>query len=148
MPDKLQDLRRADGAGGEHQFAARPQACLLCLALHVIGHTDHAAFTVPIEQQSFRMGVGDDLQVRAAACRIEVSDRAGATPAVSRGQLEVPGPFLLCAVEVVVTRDADLAGPGDEGVADVALHPHIRNRKRPTDAVVVVTTALLVFGHA
>ncbi len=104
-----------------------------------------AAFSV--EQQTFGQRVGLDLQVRAAARRVEVAHRgAHATTAADR-RLRHADAVLLRAVVVLRVGDADLAGRLDQGVVERAALVAFADPQRPVAAAVLVVAVALVAFH-
>ncbi len=140
---KLQQLRRLQRPRGEDHFATRGDGALL--AALPIGDAGRPKV---VEQDPRRMGAGLHAQVGAVAHRLEIRDgRRGAQPPARR-ELVVAGAFLPRAVEIVVARDAELAGAGDHRLDERMRHVDVRRPERPVRAVVLARPAHVVLERA
>jgi len=92
------------------------------------------------------MGMGQHLQVAAFSDRLQIGFGAGATQPLAGSQLKIPGTFLALAVEVVICGNADLPGPGDEGVANITPGPHVTHGQRAIGTVILIRPPLLALG--
>src|ERR1700757_1449821 len=89
------------------------------------------------------MRIGLNGQVLTAARGTEIGTRRTPSPAVGCRRLVIADPFLLCAVEIRVGRDAGLDGCRHHRVAQRRAH-WVRYMQRPADAVKIIGAALLV----
>jgi hypothetical protein len=60
----------------------------------------HPASPMPIEQNSRCMGVDENLEIRSAHCRMQISRRRAATHPIPLGALVDPDAGLGCAIEI------------------------------------------------
>ena len=129
---QLQQLRRLQPARREHHFVPCTDADRAA-ALRILD----ARCTAAYEQHTVHHRLGLDAQVGPASRRLQVRDRSRAAQAVARGQLVVARAFLCRAVEVVVARNADFAGAGDERVHELMGLADVGGAKRTVAAVVI-----------
>ncbi len=101
-PRQLQELRRADRAGGQHDFAARA-GLEASPALRVA----QAHRAPPLEDQPLGLRAHDEAQVGPFEDGLEEAARRAPAPAAALIDLEVPGALVVAAIEVVDFWDAD-----------------------------------------
>src|SRR5690606_25718782 len=92
---QLQDLRRTDGAGCQHDFsvAAKMEPVAAPPAMD-------AVHLIAVKFEALDRNVREDAQIRAAHRRTEEGARAGGAAALARGQLKAAHAFLRRPVEI------------------------------------------------
>src|SRR4029077_10780270 len=105
------NLRRADRAGGENDFAATARhACLPALS------PAHAGGTPTVEHDAFDQAAGLESQIGALERRLEEGARRRPAPAAFLVDVEGADAFVVAAVEVGDGFDAGFFGRGGGGV--------------------------------
>ena len=136
-----QELRRVVGARREHDLALGAD-----LLERAAAHDLDADRAIGLEEDPVGAGVGHHVDVAARDRWMQIGDRGAAAPPVALGELEAPGALLGGAVEVLVVRDADLAGGLDPGLDDRVHRAALADAERAADPVVVARAALVVLG--
>ncbi len=98
---ELQDLRRADGAGGQHHLAARPRDP--GDAVLAIGDADSAAI---LDQHALGEAAGLQPQIWPAEHRLQEAPRRAPAEAALLVHLEIGGAGVVAGVEVRDRGDA------------------------------------------
>src|SRR4029077_6774336 len=138
---KLQDLRRAEGAGGEDHLAARTRTDGAALLTISDAHRDAA-----LHEHALGQRMGCHREIAASACALEVGARRAPAPPVPHGGLEIAGALLGGTVEIVVAGHADFLRGADEGLADLVRLDLVRHCGRASRAMELVRAARLRFG--
>ena len=141
----LQQSRGLERAGG-HDDLARSVCGNQAPALTVL----HAgSTTLGIDEDACRQGLRGNLHVFAnAALRPQVALGGGPASTVPDVRLKVADAELLCAVEVLVARQAGGLARRDDGVAERVAQCEVGNVERAARAVPFIGTARLVLGLA
>ena len=119
----LQELRRADGAGAEHHFAAgaelRAQSCTAAHWLHFHAHRAGQTILTLLEHDALGGGAGPDFQIAAPQCRAQKC--LGGVPAHTAAlvDLEIAHALVIAAIEVIGGRNAVGLGSAGERVEHV-----------------------------
>ncbi len=111
---ELQQLRRIERARGEQHFARRARLPQRAAAAVLHAHAARSR-----EQDPRCERTGNDRQVGAALGGAKEAGCRARAPAIPGCRLIVSCAFLRRAVEIVVARNADLAGGGDERIAQL-----------------------------
>ena len=136
-----QQLGRADRARRQDHLGLGPRG--LVEAVAAVGHPGGPA---ALDQHPGHQRVGDDGEVPRPGGEVAVG--GAAAPTVPLGDLVVPDPFLLRAVEVLVGNRAAADRRLDEVPGVLGLVPQVLDRQRPADAVVGALAAAVVLGPA
>ena len=125
-----QDLRRADRAGGENDFAAAARH-----ARRAVLPPAHAGGALAVEHQAFDQAAGFEPQIGAIEHRLEKGARRRDAPAALLVHMKGAAAFVVAAIEVGDGFDAGLFGGGAERVEQIPAHPRrgdraIRRRRR------------------
>ena len=143
-PGQLQDVRRADGAGGQNHLTRRVDP-LDGLAAPVFD-ADRAA---AVEQHAAHQRAGDDLQIRPLFRRPQIGARGTLPPPPAAGLLD-PADIVAGArrqmVDVLMVFEPDLLPGLDHRVAQERLVGGVRSQQRPALAVKRVLPALPALG--
>ena len=134
------DLRRADRAGGEDDFAAaarRPRLSALGPA--------HAGGAPAVEHDAFDQAAGFEPQIGALERRLEEGARRRPAPAALLVDVEGADAFVVAAVEVGDGFDAGLFGGGAEGIEQVPAHPRRRDVPFAADRVRLAFAEEMIF---
>src|SRR4051812_35006080 len=123
---QLEQLRRGDRAR-RHDDLARG-TCLELLSLHAVTHADAAP---ALEQQALRMRAGVDAQIATRARRGEVGARSRIAKATADRALRHRNAFLALAIVIVVARNADALGRGEEAVVERPALVAVGDLQRP-----------------
>jgi hypothetical protein len=125
---QLQQLRRADRAGGQHHLARGPHRLCGCAVAH---HLDTACTRrgAVMPQQAAHVRAGPHLQVAALAHRAQECLVRIPAPAGALVDLEIADAFVVAAVEIALRRDPGLLRREREGVE------HLPRQALPFDAV-------------
>src|SRR5690606_8381180 len=136
---KLEDMRRADGAGGEDDLPLAPDCARAALLDQF-----HAAGGKVLDQETTDMGAGLDGEVPALPCRLEKS--LGRVPANSTAlvDLEIGRAFVVATVEVVHARNAGSLRRGLEGIEDIPAHAGFLHAPLSAGAMHVVGAAVII----
>ena len=110
---KLEQLRRADRAGRENDFAARPS-----LAAHTVLAVAQAYGAATLEQDALDMRAGREAQVRPLEDRLQKRGRRAPTPPATLVDLEIARTSVVTAIEIVDLRNTDLDPGLAHGVED------------------------------
>ena len=116
-----QDLRRADRAGGEHDFAAAARRARLAVLPPA-----HAGGAPAVERQRFDEAAGFEPQIGAIERGLEESARRRHAPAALLVDVKGAAAFVVAAVEVGDGFDAGLFGGGAERVEQIPAHARRR----------------------
>src|SRR5262249_17817693 len=91
-----------------------------------------------LEQDPMRECADLDAQIGPSHRRAQISPRRAAAPHVADCHLQRADAVLLRAVEVLVRRMSGLLSPGDKGVMQFVPGPQVGDRKRSTDAMMLI----------
>src|SRR5215471_5151426 len=108
---ELQDMRRADSTRGQDHFALGLGALDATAAFEF-----DAGRSLPVEQDAAHQRLGDDLQVRALHCRMQISARSAGAAAAAAGLLapaDAVGGAGRQVVNVFAVFETDLAAGSD-----------------------------------
>ena len=137
----LEQVRRADRAGGENQFAGDIDP-----RLHALAPELEPACPPAVEQDAFRLGVGEDRQVGPVARRFQEGLRRVPARAPALVDHELAGALVVAVVEVRRPCDADLVAGALEGVEDFPADPRLLDPPFAAGAVEGVGRAEMVLG--
>src|SRR5450755_881263 len=127
---KLQQLRALQRPGAQQHLA--PHVRRELLAPEAI---DDRVGARAVEREPGRACVGLDAEIGASSRWLEVGVGSAAAPASLRRQMVVARALLHRAVEIVVARDAELAGSGDDRLDELMRAVDRRTPQRPVLAV-------------
>ena len=135
-----QELRRADRAGGENDFAAAARA-----ARRAVLPPAHAGRALAVEDDAFGETAGFEPQIGAMQHRLEKGARRRDTAAALLVDVKGADAFVVAAVEVGNGFDAGLFGGGAEGVEQIPAHPRRRNVPFAADGMRVAFAEEMIF---
>ncbi len=135
---KLEDARRADGAGRQDHLRRSRQP-------RSVGQLDAPGAPV-LDDDAADLRPGADRQVLSAPVRREIGHRRRRTPRIALGELVEADAVLLFAGHVLVARDAELRGSLEIGLADRQRRARPRHAERPALAVKLVVESVVVLG--
>src|SRR5882757_405033 len=138
---KLQQLRRIIRAAGDKNFLARPRRAQAAV-LFVLDGLCAMAF----KHEALRQRRGLDMQIAALDRRAQIGERSAGAAAAPRRSLEETCAFLLRAVEIGVGGNAGFRRRHHKSFRQWIGVAPVRHRQRPAGAVILVGTALLMFG--
>ena len=139
---ELEDLRAGDTAGRQDGL---PGLRLYRLAVLFVLDADAA---LAVEQDSQRVGVGDDVQVGPLHRRFDVAMRDAHAPALVDRGLRLHDAFLILAVVVRVGLEAGGLGGFEQRIVERVLVGHGRDLERPVGASAVRAVAVDEVLHA
>jgi hypothetical protein len=132
-----QELRRADGAGGEHDLLPRPGAS--GLAVDCVLDPDAA---IGVEQKAQRQRGGLDREARAAGDRLKVGGRRALARPIDDVEVVPADALGLLAVAVLGLGDARLERGVEERLGEGMSVARRRHAQRSADAAVGRVAAL------
>ncbi len=136
-----QQLRRVDGAAGEHHFPRGPHLIQLAAA-----HIFNADGAVHLDQYPGRLRLGANGEIFALGDRMQIGRGRAAALAVFLRHLKQTAAELHCAVKIGIERNPGLLRRLEEDVTQrVGVRP-LGDVERPVAAVKFVVQALVALG--
>ncbi|EXI81973.1 MAG: hypothetical protein AW12_02746 [Candidatus Accumulibacter sp. BA-94] len=138
---QFKQLRAVHGTGGEDDFAAGQRRSFTAAPAILDGSGVSAG-----KADTGDLGTGEDPQVATLAGRLQVAGGRRRTPAAVRGELVVADAFLLRAVEIDSTGNAQGFAGGDDRLHQLVLLADTRHLERSGVAVQWSATEIVALG--
>ena len=141
-PGNFQKLRRVDGAGANDDFAIGLRFTHLTTKI-----VTHAGTTLASEDKTLGQCIRLNVQIGAAARRIEIAIGRAHTAALADRCLRHADAFLARAVVVICIVNPDFGGGGDNLVVDLTLLNILGDLERSVAAPIFIVALALIALH-